>query len=125
MTEPLPLLDLIAQTLFDKKGSNILALDVRGISTMTDYLVIAEGNADRHVKALADALLSALEPLCGHPLRREGLHFADWAILDYGDIIIHLFVPELREYYALERLWRDGKIVKLHIDLSISPQRQE
>lgn len=115
---PSKLLPLIVQSLFDKKGFNILVLDVRGVCSLTDYLVIAEGTVDRHVKALAHHLIDHLEPFCGLPLRREGEKYADWIILDYNDVIIHLFIPEIREYYSLEKLWREGKIVDVPIDLS-------
>lgn len=110
------LLDLIAQTIFDKKGFNILALDVRGVSTMTDYFMIAEGNVDRHVKALAQAIIERLEEVGISPLHVEGLQTADWVVLDYGDAIIHLLMQDLREKYALEELWKAGRLVNLHIE---------
>ncbi|MCB1148984.1 MAG: ribosome silencing factor [Chlamydiia bacterium] len=110
-------LDLIAQTLFDKKAANILVLDVRSISGMTDYFIVAEGNVARHVRALGQAVIDALEEE-GIPLWSiEGKEFGDWEVLDFGDAIIHLFGPELREKYQLESLWRDATIVNVHIDI--------
>lgn len=114
-------LNRIAQTIFDRKGFNILILDVRGVSTMTDYLVLAEGSVPRHAKALADYLVDELRPFYGSPQHVEGVQFADWIVLDYGEIVIHLFIPELREYYGLEKLWQQGKIVDVAIDLSATP----
>jgi ribosome-associated protein len=115
---PNPILNQIAQTIFDKKGFNILALDVRGVSTLTDYFIIAEGTVDRHVKALGRAISDDLHPLGYHPLHVEGEQIGDWVVIDYGEVIIHLFMPEVREKYALEDLWKEAKIIDLEIDIS-------
>jgi len=114
-SESLKILDLIGQAIFDKKGSNILVLDVKGISTMTDYFVIAEGNVDRHVKAICQSIRDAMKAQGYQAIHVEGESDADWIVIDFGEFVIHLFVPELREKYALEELWREGKIVDLHI----------
>lgn len=111
-------LTLIAQTLYDKKGFNILILDVRHISTMTDYFIIAEGTVDRHVKALSHTIINAFEMQKRFPLHVEGQQEGDWVVLDYGELVIHLFVPELRQKYALEELWHKGSIVDVKIDTS-------
>lgn len=111
-------LDLIAQTIFDKKGFNILALDVQGISTMTDFFMIAEGTVDRHVQALARAIIDKLEEQGISPTHVEGMSSADWIVIDYTDIVIHLFTEDLRAKYALEELWKESKIVDLKIDVS-------
>ena len=113
-------LDAIAQTIYDKKGSNILALDVRGISTMADYYLIAEGNVDRHVRSISFGIKDALHDLDLHPFHIEGQKEGDWVVLDYGDIVIHLFTPELRERYALEELWKESKIVDVAIKVDKS-----
>jgi ribosome-associated protein len=102
----------ICQAIADKKGINIMVLDVRGVCTMTDYFIIAEGTVDRHVKALA---YSVEEALSQAPYRSEGLENGDWIVLDYVDSIVELFVPEMREKYQLETLWKEGKIVSLPI----------
>lgn len=116
---PFEVLNCIAQVIFDKKGSNILALDVTGLSSITDFLLIAEGNVDRHVSAIARAIIEELDEMGGPPLLHvEGLRTGDWIVLDYGEIIVHLFTPGLREKYSLERLWADSKIVDLEIDVS-------
>lgn len=108
-------LDSIAQVIYDKKGFNILALDVRNFSTMTDYYIIAEGNIDRHVKAISQSIQDVLRE-SGHTLlRMDGNKMSDWLVMDYGDIVVHLFVPDVREKYALEQLWKEAKIVDLHI----------
>ena len=112
------LLDAIAQAIFDKKGFNILALDVRGFSTMTDYYIIAEGTVDRHVRAISQEIQEALSPKKLHALHVEGEKEGDWVVIDYGEVVIHLFIPELRERYALEELWKESKIVDVAIDVS-------
>lgn len=106
-------LNIIAQTVFNKKGFNILALDVRGISTLTDYFLIAEGNVDKHVIALAKEVIQRLKKEGDSPTHVEGLDQGDWIVVDYLEIVIHLFKPGLREKYRLEELWRDGKVVDL------------
>jgi ribosome-associated protein len=109
------ILNTLAQLIYDKKGANILVLDVRNICTMTDYFLIAEGNVDRHVKALSRALMDQLDEMGHAPLHVEGQQEADWIVLDYSDFVIHLFIPELREKYALEEVWKEGKIVDVQI----------
>lgn len=109
-------LSCIAQVIYDKKGMNILALDVKGISSITDYLIIAEGNVDRHTAAIARAIIEEMRDGNHSLLHVEGLRSGDWVVLDYGAIMVHLFMPGLREKYCLERLWEESKIVDLTID---------
>ena len=112
-------LNLIAQTIYDKKGFNILVIDLRGVSTLADYFVIAEGNIDRHIAAIADELLDVLKKEGEEVVFTEGLRGvgSGWIVLDYLHTIIHLFTPELRGKYALEEVWKDGKIVDTVIDI--------
>jgi len=120
MTDQTPLfyLNEIAQVIFDKKGFNILALDVKGISTLTDYILIAEGNIDKHISAIAEAIIEHLSELGYSPVYTEGLKSGDWVVIDYMHIMVHLFSPELREKYQLEQLWKEGQIVDLQINVS-------
>lgn len=111
------LLNNVAQAIYDKKGFNIIVLDVKGICSMTDYFVIAEGTVDRHVRALADTIMKQLEEFNQAPLHVEGMQESDWIVLDYSDFVIHLFIPELREKYALEEIWKSGKIVDVHLEV--------
>lgn len=115
-TDPLIVLNAIAQAIFDKKGFNILALDIRGVSSLTDFVLIAEGNVDKHVKSIAHAITDRLKEFGVRPYFTQGLSTGDWVVLDYMDIMIHLFMPGLRDKYLLEQLWRDGTIVDLQID---------
>ena len=111
-----PFLNLIAQTIYDKKGINSLALDVRGISTLTDYVVIAEGNVDRHVMGIANGILDALEERGIQPHHVEGLQDGEWVVLDFMNVMVHLFSPGFRDKYQLEELWKEGKILDLEIN---------
>jgi ribosome-associated protein len=111
-------LNTVAQTIFDKKGSNILVLDIRHCSTITDYVVIAEGNVDRHVIAIAQAIEKALSDLGMTPSFREGMQSGDWVVLDYIQIMVHIFMPGMREKYQLEKLWKEAEIVDISIDVS-------
>lgn len=115
---PLDSINLVAQTIYDKKGFNILALDVRGLSSITDYLVIAEGNVDRHVAAIGKAVVEELEKQGEEPIHVEGFQTGDWVVLDYSDFIVHIFMPGFREKYSLERLWKESEIVDLIINIS-------
>ncbi len=103
----------ICQTIFDKKGFNIVTLDVRGVSSMTDYFIVAEGTVERHVKGLASIVMDLFREKNRKPMHIEGVSEGDWIALDYGNIIIHFFIPDLREKYALEQVWKEGKIVEL------------
>lgn len=112
--DQLELIREAAQLIYDKKGFNILALDVRSLSSVTDYFLIAEGNIDRHVRALARAIKENLHKKWDRlPLSIEGQSHCEWVVLDYGDLIIHLFTPELRAKYKIEKLWQEGKLVEL------------
>lgn len=116
--DPKEELDIIAQTIFDKKGFNILALDVREISTVTDYYVIAEGNVARHVTALAKAVIERLKKEGERTVHVEGLEAGDWIVLDFVTVVVHLFQPGMRERYRLEELWQDAEVVDLGIEVS-------
>lgn len=113
------ILNKIAQAIFDKKGINILALDVREISTITDFVIIAEGNVDRHVIAIAQNIQKEMESIGESPIYIEGLQHGDWVVVDYLEVMIHLFMPGLRDKYQLEKLWKEGKIVDLNIIIPV------
>ena len=92
----------------DKKGIEVALLDVSSLLVITDVFLIATGTSRRHVLALADDVELALKSLDRKPLRREGTDDAKWLLLDFGDIVVHLFDAETRAYYDLERLWADA-----------------
>ena len=117
-SDPFFILNTIGQAIFDKKGVNILALDVIGVSNLTDYVIIAEGNVDRHVVSIARAIIDALQKLGMRKYSVEGMKSGDWVVLDFFNIMVHLFMPGLRDKYQLEELWRQGKIIDLKINMS-------
>lgn len=121
--QTMKMLNLIAQAIYDKKGMNILALDVRGISSLADYVIIAEGNIDRHIKALSSIIKDKLHEAGRHPLYVEGEQTGDWIVIDCSDIVVHLFIPEFREKYNLEKLWNKSKVVDLNITLRPSTEQ--
>lgn len=96
----------IARVLDDKKAESIIVLDIRELSVIADYFVICSGNSDRQVKALTAAVDEELSTKYNvHPRSIEGLNEAQWVLLDYADVIVHIFSPDTRDYYKLERLW--------------------
>jgi len=106
-------LSQLAEFIDDKRGRNISILDLRGISIITDYFVIATGNTTIQTKAIVDYLIEKL-PEIGIPiLRIEGLPEAEWVLIDCGDLVIHVMTPEIREFYNLEKLWGDAQQVVL------------
>lgn len=114
------LLKDICQAIVDKKGFNIVVIDVRGVSTMTDYFIIAEGNVDRHVAALAQHVEDVLREKGQRPAHIEGKLEGNWVVLDYLDIMVHFFIPELRQYYSLEEVWKEGKVVNVPVKYTTS-----
>jgi ribosome-associated protein len=89
----------------DKKGSDIVMLRTAELTTMADFFVICSGRSDRQVQALAGAIVEELRREGIRPIGTEGTRSARWVLLDYGSVIVHVFAPEEREYYGLERLW--------------------
>ena len=89
----------------DKKANDVAVLDIRGVSSFTDYFLICSGLNLRQVKAIADAVEETLLKAREKPAHVEGYARADWVLLDYFDFIVHVFTPATREFYALERLW--------------------
>lgn len=98
----------IASTLWERKAFDIVALDVRGLTVLCDYMVIASGRNANQVKALADDVQDMMEQEGAVLRRAEGVNEGRWAVLDYGQILVHLFHPDERTFYHLERLWEDG-----------------
>ena len=92
----------------ERKASDVVVLDLRGISTATDYFVIASGNSDVQVKAIADHVRDELKKDSVRPEHLEGLRGGRWVLMDYVDFVVHVFHPQAREFYQLERLWGDA-----------------
>jgi ribosome-associated protein len=99
------LADQITLWLDDAKAENVVGIDLRGKSSIGDIMVIATGRTDRHVGAIADQLARKLKEIGHRPVRIEGLAACDWVLVDAGEVIVHVFRPEVREFYNLERMW--------------------
>ncbi len=102
------LLSLILKQLDDDKAEDTMQIDVRGRTSIADYMVVTSGRSNRHVAAIAEHLIEALSRSGTRP-RYEGLPAADWVLIDAGDILVHVFRPEVREFYSLERMWQQPR----------------
>ncbi len=101
-------LKLILSRLDDMKAEETIAIDIRGKSAMFDYMVVTSGRANRHVGAIAENVAKALKEAGIAKIHVEGLTNCDWVLMDCGDVVVHVFRPEVREFYNLERLWTQG-----------------
>ena len=102
------LLDFVLQQLDDDQAQEVVTIDLAGKSSMADYMVIASGRSTRQVASIAQKLAERLKQNGHGPVKLEGLPAADWVLLDAGDIVVHLFRPEVRSFYNLERMWAFG-----------------
>ncbi len=99
---------IVAHAALDKKAENLIVLDVRGMASFADYFVIMSGRSTRHVQGLAEAVDSTLRQKRVKGSSSEGLNDGHWVLLDYNDVIVHIFYSETREFYDLEGLWHDA-----------------
>jgi ribosome-associated protein len=98
----------------DKKAIDIVGLDLRGVLDYTDFFIVCSGNTERQVKSIHDGIQIGMKNEHGTlPRRVEGLREASWVLLDYLDVVVHLFTPEVRDFYSLERLWGEVSELKL------------
>jgi ribosome-associated protein len=101
-------LNLILSRLDDMKAEETVTIDLRGKSAFSDYMIVTSGRANRHVGAIAENVAKSLKENGIKKLHIEGLPNCDWVLIDSGDVIVHVFRPEVREFYNLERLWTQG-----------------
>ena len=94
----------------DMKATDITTIDVRGKTSVTDFMVIASGSSSRHVKSLVDNVLEKVKEQGVRPLGSEGLDTGEWALLDLGDVVVHVMLPTARQFYDLERLWQGAEL---------------
>jgi ribosome-associated protein len=92
----------------DKKALDPLALDLRGISSVAEFFVILTGTSDRHVQAVAENVIDAFKSIGIKTMGEEGFREGKWVLLDYGEVVVHVFIEPVREYYDIERLWIDA-----------------
>jgi ribosome-associated protein len=103
----------LAMAIIARKGLDVRVLDLREMSAFTDFFVLASGTSDRHVRTLADAVVEAGRAVGERAIGIEGEERARWVLADFGDVVVHLFQEEVREFYALERLWGEADTVEL------------
>nr|WP_245413583.1 ribosome silencing factor [Mangrovicella endophytica] len=102
-------MDLVLASLDDSKGEDIVSIDMHGKSALADFMVIASGRSHRHVTAVAEHLLRDLKDAGYGSCKIEGLQNGDWVLIDTGDIIVHIFRPEVRSFYNIEKMWSVGE----------------
>ena len=111
---PKELAIIAAKALDEKKGKEIAAIEITDLTALADYFVIATGSSNTQINALCGNVEKAMKEQADEvPLRREGYRDGTWVLLDYGCLVVHVFSAEAREFYALERLWHDGKPLDL------------
>lgn len=103
--DPSHALSTVLESLEDSKAENIIPIDIRGKSSLGDHMVVASARSHRHVAAVAEHLIKALKDGGFGNARVEGLNSADWVLIDAGDVIVHIFRPEVRDFYNLEKMW--------------------
>ena len=101
---------LISEAALDKKALDVVILNVKGLCSYSDYFLITSGTSDRHVQAIAEGIISSLKTKGKKPLGVEGMQKGHWVLLDFEDVIVHIFYRPIREFYGLERLWADAKV---------------
>ncbi len=109
--EPAQIARLAVDVASDKKATDIVLLDLQGVSSITDYFVICTGNNARQIRAIATAIDEKMSEVGLSAFHREGAPDSGWLLLDYSDVIVHIFSPKERDYYRLERLWSNAKTV--------------
>jgi ribosome-associated protein len=102
-----------ARAALDKRAADLSILDVRTVSSVTDYFLVCSGKSTTHVRTITDAIRQELKADGVRPLHAEGRPESGWVLLDYGDVLVHVFLEDTRAYYALERLWGDAPGVPL------------
>lgn len=103
---PTHALKIVLDSLEDSKAENVVTIDIQRKSSLGDYMVVASGRSNRHVAAVSDHLIQALKDAGLGNARVEGLSSADWVLIDAGDVIVHVFRPEVREFYNIEKMWQ-------------------
>jgi ribosome-associated protein len=113
MTQPLTLAKKIAHFMLTKKARDVVMMDVRGLTDIADFFVIGTADSDVQVKAIADAVMDGTEKLGSAAWHTEGMAERQWALLDYVDVVAHVFHKDARKFYGLEKLWGDAKITEI------------
>jgi ribosome-associated protein len=117
------ILSRVSALIDEKKGQELRVLDASGVVGYADWIVLVSGTSDRHVVALAETLRVGLRELGETPLEVEGTEFGRWVVLDYGDLVIHVLLDAVREYYNFDTLWADAKVWAPKVPRATSPKR--
>ncbi len=107
------LYSLIVDALHDAKAKDIVVLDVRKVSDFTDYMVIVSGTSTRHVQSTADRVIEKLREHGHRAVGVEGMDLGEWVLIDFGEAVVHVMRPQTRDFYNIEKLWSEGKPVRL------------
>lgn len=102
-----------ARAAVDRKAMDVVILDVQGLSSVTDYFLVCSGRSTPHVESITEAIRDELKADGARPRHAEGTAASGWVLLDYGDVLMHVFLEETRAYYSLERLWGDAPLVEM------------
>lgn len=114
VTDTEKLIEVIGEGLLDKQAEDITVLDVHELTTLTDCFIVCHASTDVQIKAIANSVIMATKEQLGEkPWQQEGLDSRRWVILDYVNVVVHIFKEDLREHYALERIWNDATISKI------------
>ena len=111
--------ELSSQLALSKRAEEVTILDLRGLTDIADFFVICTGNSDTHIKAITDAILEGMEQREVRPWHVEGYSALNWVLIDYVDIVVHVFQRETREFYKLERLWGDAKLKVVEEEIGV------
>ena len=121
---PIALARLAAQACLDSKATDVVVLDLKNVSDVTDFFVIASGTSDTHVRSTAERVMEELDRAGSGVHHAEGVTQGRWVLLDFVDVVVHVFHPTLRQFYQLERLWSDAEPVALDRDVDPSVDQQ-
>jgi ribosome-associated protein len=108
---PLDIARRVVELAEDKKAADIVLLDLTGLTTLADAFVICSGGSERQLDAIADGIVEGLRAEKVRPIGREGMAVSHWVLLDFGDVVVHIFTPPEREYYSLEKHWSEARTV--------------
>ena len=119
------LANLILDVLDEHSAQDIIEIDIRGKSSISDYMIVTSGRSNRHVGALSDYLIKSLKNIRKKNIGIEGLKSCDWVLIDVGDVIVHLFRPEVRAFYNIEKIWSMPSPLNLNEKIQYDPENTE
>ncbi len=115
----------ISQLILDKKGEDVKILDIRKLTNISDYFVIASASSDTQVKAIADHISKETKKIDERPWHNEGMTNMNWVLLDFVDVVVHIFLTESRKFYNLEGLWADAEVTEVQDTLDAKPVKRK